>query len=270
MAIPPGVSQRDWNAALDEFRQAVGAAWVFTSDDDIALYRDAYSPLWGEADERLVSAAVAPDSAEQVSRIVRDRQPLQDSALSDLDREEPRLRRLRSEPLGKRRRRPQANEPRHRGRRQATLRDCRARRRLLRSVPAHPGPRAEGVDRLSGSRVGQSGRQLAGPRRGLHIRRVSRSLPLALRHGGGPAERRHRAHRYGCAARLQDVGRVSLRLRSDGGRTVRAGQLRHRHQDGIPSVAGARARTRTASSRCRAATTSCRSSTSSTSSSTEA
>jgi FAD/FMN-containing dehydrogenase len=71
MAIPPGVSQRDWNSALDEFRQAIGAPWVFTSDDDIALYRDAYSPLWGEPEERLVSAAVAPDSAEQVSRIVR-------------------------------------------------------------------------------------------------------------------------------------------------------------------------------------------------------
>ena len=71
MAIPPGVSQRDWNAALEQFRQAVGAAWVFTSDDDIALYRDAYSPVWGEPDERLVSAAVAPDTAEQVSQVVR-------------------------------------------------------------------------------------------------------------------------------------------------------------------------------------------------------
>ena len=71
MAIPPGVSPRDWNTALDEFRQAIGAPWVFTSDDDIALYRDAYSPLWGEPEERLVSGAVAPETAEQVSRIVR-------------------------------------------------------------------------------------------------------------------------------------------------------------------------------------------------------
>jgi (+)-pinoresinol hydroxylase len=71
MAIPAGVSQRDWNTALDEFRQAIGAPWVFTSDDDIALYRDAYSPLWGEPEERLVSAAVAPETTEQVSRIVR-------------------------------------------------------------------------------------------------------------------------------------------------------------------------------------------------------
>ena len=71
MAIPPGVSGRDWQTALQQFTQAVGATWVFTSDDDIALYRDAYSPLWGEPEERLVSAAVAPDTAEQVSQIVR-------------------------------------------------------------------------------------------------------------------------------------------------------------------------------------------------------
>jgi 4-cresol dehydrogenase (hydroxylating) len=35
------------------------------------LYRDAYSPLWGEPDERLASAAVAPDTVEQVQQIVR-------------------------------------------------------------------------------------------------------------------------------------------------------------------------------------------------------
>ena len=62
MAIPAGVSQRDWTAALEQFRQIVGPSWVFTSDEDIALYRDAYSPQWGEPEERLISAAVAPES----------------------------------------------------------------------------------------------------------------------------------------------------------------------------------------------------------------
>src|SRR5213593_3560799 len=71
MARPPGVTAQDWTIALQQFEQAVGKLWVFTSDDDIALYRDAYSPLWGEPEERLVSAAVAPDSAEQVSQVVR-------------------------------------------------------------------------------------------------------------------------------------------------------------------------------------------------------
>ena len=68
MAIPPGVSQRDWNAAIGEFRDAVGADWVFTSDEDVALYRDAYSPYWGEPEERLASAAVAPAAAGRAGR----------------------------------------------------------------------------------------------------------------------------------------------------------------------------------------------------------
>ena len=71
MQAPSGVSQADWNAALDAFRDAVGPEWVFTGDEDVALYRDAYSPLWNEPEERLASAAVAPDGVEQVSAIVR-------------------------------------------------------------------------------------------------------------------------------------------------------------------------------------------------------
>ena len=43
MVLPPNVSQADFNAALGEFRSAVGAGWVFSSDEDVALYRDSYS-----------------------------------------------------------------------------------------------------------------------------------------------------------------------------------------------------------------------------------
>jgi (+)-pinoresinol hydroxylase len=71
MAIPPGVSERDFSAALGEFERAVGSDWVFTSDADIALYRDAYSPVQGEPEEILVSAAVAPETTEQVQAVVR-------------------------------------------------------------------------------------------------------------------------------------------------------------------------------------------------------
>ena len=71
MAIPPGVRAADWAGALKQFGDVVGAPWVFTSDEDVALYRDAYSPFWGEPEERLVSAAVAPDTTEQVSQIVK-------------------------------------------------------------------------------------------------------------------------------------------------------------------------------------------------------
>ena len=71
MATPPGTSERDFARALTELRSAVGAEWVFTSDDDLNLYRDAYSPFKGEAEDRVPSAAVAPTTVEQVQAIVR-------------------------------------------------------------------------------------------------------------------------------------------------------------------------------------------------------
>jgi 4-cresol dehydrogenase (hydroxylating) len=71
MAIPSGVSQRDFDRALKEFEAAVGASWVFTSDADVALYRDAYSPFRGEPEDRVASAAVAPYTVEEVQAVVR-------------------------------------------------------------------------------------------------------------------------------------------------------------------------------------------------------
>jgi (+)-pinoresinol hydroxylase len=69
--LPPGVTRSDFNKVLASWRSAVGSEWVFTADADVDLYRDAYSPYWGEPEERVASAAVAPDSLEQVQVIVR-------------------------------------------------------------------------------------------------------------------------------------------------------------------------------------------------------
>ena len=71
MRFPPGVSQADFTAALAAFEAVVGKDWVFSSEEDTDLYRDAYSPFWGEPEEKFVSAAVAPDSAEQVQAVMR-------------------------------------------------------------------------------------------------------------------------------------------------------------------------------------------------------
>lgn len=71
MAIPSGVNNGDWNAALAQFRSSVGAEWVLTSDEDVAMYKDSYSPFMGEAEEITVSAAVCPTSTEQVQEIMR-------------------------------------------------------------------------------------------------------------------------------------------------------------------------------------------------------
>jgi 4-cresol dehydrogenase (hydroxylating) len=71
MRVPPGVSPKDFSEALSQFADAVGQEWIFTSDDDVDLYRDSYSPFWHEDEEPVPSAAVAPDSVEQVQKVVR-------------------------------------------------------------------------------------------------------------------------------------------------------------------------------------------------------
>ena len=71
MKAPVGIAAADFSAALAEWQNVVGKQWVFTSAEDVDLYRDAYSPLRGEADEREASAALAPASVEEVQAIVR-------------------------------------------------------------------------------------------------------------------------------------------------------------------------------------------------------
>jgi (+)-pinoresinol hydroxylase len=69
--LPPGISQSTLDGALRAFESALGKQWVFSSEEDVALYRDAYSPLRDEPEERLASAAIAPASVEEVQAVVR-------------------------------------------------------------------------------------------------------------------------------------------------------------------------------------------------------
>lgn len=71
MRIPPGLSESNFTRAVREFEQVIGSEWVFTEEADVDLYRDAYSPLRNEEEERYASIALAPDSAEQVQAIMR-------------------------------------------------------------------------------------------------------------------------------------------------------------------------------------------------------
>ena len=58
--------------ALQAFRASVGDDWVFTSDEDLVPYTDAYSPYAVEPGLQLrASAAVAPVTVEQVQQVVR-------------------------------------------------------------------------------------------------------------------------------------------------------------------------------------------------------
>jgi (+)-pinoresinol hydroxylase len=71
MRIPPGVSPADFSTALAQFENAVGQEWVFTSDEDMETYRDSYSPFWHEQEDRVPSAAIAPEGVRQVQAAVR-------------------------------------------------------------------------------------------------------------------------------------------------------------------------------------------------------
>ena len=71
MLLPPDVSQSQFDQAINSFKRAIGADWVFTSEEDVGLYRDAYSPFWGEPEERRASAAIAPASVEEVQAVMR-------------------------------------------------------------------------------------------------------------------------------------------------------------------------------------------------------
>jgi len=72
MRLPPGVSSKEFSAAIQQFESAIGKDWVFTADADVTLYRDPYSPFRGdEQEEKVPSAAVAPASVEEVQAVVR-------------------------------------------------------------------------------------------------------------------------------------------------------------------------------------------------------
>lgn len=71
MRTPPGISAATFADGIAEMKSAVGEEWVFTSDPDVDTYRDFYSVLWGEEDERIASAAVAPKTVEEVQAVVR-------------------------------------------------------------------------------------------------------------------------------------------------------------------------------------------------------
>jgi (+)-pinoresinol hydroxylase len=71
MRTPPGISPTVFATAIKEFIAAVGQDWVFTSDEDLDLYRDSYSPFRGTPEELIASGAVAPSSVEEVQKVVR-------------------------------------------------------------------------------------------------------------------------------------------------------------------------------------------------------
>ena len=71
MRKPPGMSEGQFQRAIHRFIEVVGKNNVYTDQESVDLYRDPYSPLWGQKDERLASAAIAPASVEEVQAVMR-------------------------------------------------------------------------------------------------------------------------------------------------------------------------------------------------------
>ena len=71
MRTPPGLNERRFRRAVNRFIEAVGDDNVFIEDEDVDLYRDAYSPFWDQDEERIASAAIAPASVEEVQEVMR-------------------------------------------------------------------------------------------------------------------------------------------------------------------------------------------------------
>ena len=68
LTLPPGLSPKNFDAAVKALKGVVGDSWVMTSDEDRDVYADIYAPgpetLWGS------SGAVAPQTVEEIQGIV--------------------------------------------------------------------------------------------------------------------------------------------------------------------------------------------------------
>ena len=257
MAAPPGVTERDFSSALEELANAVGREWVFTSDEDMNLYRDAYSPFKGEAEDRVPSAAVAPDTVEQVQAIVRIanryRLPLWTIATG------------RNLGYG-------GSAPAYSG---SVVVDLKRMNRILEVndkthyAVVEPGVSYFDLYRYIQERKlnvwidpadpgwGSPRRQRARARRRPHA--DARPLERRLRPRGRARERRGAAHGHGRAAELRGLAPIQVRLRAARRRPVLAIELRHRDAHGPLADARARGAIATAASTSRSTTTSCRS-----------
>jgi 4-cresol dehydrogenase (hydroxylating) flavoprotein subunit len=69
LILPPSVPRSVFDQALREFAAVVGEDWVLATDEDRTTYMDAYAP--GDGRDHVASAAVAPQSVEEVQAILR-------------------------------------------------------------------------------------------------------------------------------------------------------------------------------------------------------
>ncbi len=66
--LPPNVSERSFNKALNAFADIVGKEWVFSSEEDLKGYLDPFAP--SDPMDHAASAAIAPTTVEQIQDIL--------------------------------------------------------------------------------------------------------------------------------------------------------------------------------------------------------
>ena len=235
VALPNGVSERDFDAAITEFRAALGDDGVFVEQDRLAAYGKIMLPVPDA--EHAPSAAISPDLGRAGAGLRGHLQQIPCAGLADFDGEESRLRLG-----GARQSRPGGDgfaphEPHSRYRCRSVHRVGRARRDLSAVVRHHPGTQIATVAVLPGTFGDRrAARQHGRPRRRLHA--LWRTFPVLLRHGGGAADRRGAAHRHGLAAEQQYLAGVQMGVWPLSRRHLHAIEFRHRHQARAVADAG--------------------------------
>ena len=69
LILPPSVPQSVFDRALKDFAAVVGRDWVLSTDEDRTTYLDVYA--LGDGSDHIASAAVAPQSVEEIQAVLR-------------------------------------------------------------------------------------------------------------------------------------------------------------------------------------------------------
>jgi 4-cresol dehydrogenase (hydroxylating) len=69
LVLPPRVTEQTFQKALNAFASVVGKEWVLATDEDRETFTDYYAA--GDADLHIPSAAIGPQSVEEVRALVR-------------------------------------------------------------------------------------------------------------------------------------------------------------------------------------------------------
>ncbi len=222
--LPPGVSAATFAAAIKEFEAAVGKEWVFTSDEDLASYRDHFSYIKNQPNELDAVSGSRPglhgagagDRARAANKYKIPLYAISTGKNFAYGGPSPNVRGSVTVDLKRMNRVLEVNDKRY----YAVVEPGVSYIDLYRHIQDH-GLKVwvDTPDPGWGSPIGNALDHGIGYTMGY----LSRSLRRALRHGSGAAERRDHAHRHGRAAGVEELARVQARFRAGSRGSLRSG-----------------------------------------------